>query len=105
MDAATFSGLDLCLEEFTGLSFYSTADKIRLAVAEVNLQILTDGFASLNTFYDHLGLSETSLGNTLGWPNKLLEISLFGGLNINAKPILVYRFIDPPIMNYSRDGN
>lgn len=50
-----------------GRWFQSTMSEIRFAVHRLNQRIFDDGVATLNDYYDELGLSRTEIGDSLGW--------------------------------------
>lgn len=66
----TGQGDTLFLEPLSGRYFKSNIDKIRRVETELNAAMLEDpynGGASLNDFYQAIGLSTTDLGDILGW--------------------------------------
>lgn len=64
----TGGGDQLCYESLTGRYFKSTAEKIRRSAQDIDARILQgDAYASLNEFFDELGLDHTSMGSLMGW--------------------------------------
>jgi hypothetical protein len=57
----------LFLDIFSGQQFVSSEDDIVLAQQHVNELCETEGFASLNYFYDAIGARTTELGELVGW--------------------------------------
>lgn len=60
----------------SGRWFYSDIEKVRKIENLVNNIVNNEMYASLNTFYELLGLEETSLGDDIGWNanHELLDI-------------------------------
>lgn len=63
----THEGNTLCLDSFTGRYFKSSIESLRKAANEVNRQMLYDDTASVNDFYDAIGLPTVDIGDELGW--------------------------------------
>ena len=63
----TGKGDTLCCDVLFGTYFESDIDKIKTAVAEINYALIRDGYASLNDFYDELGIDHINVGDDLGW--------------------------------------
>ena len=92
MISSANSGDTLCFDELAGRYFYSSAEKIRKAEADLNKRLIMDNFVPLNAFYDELDLPHIRFGEDLGW-----DVSLEGCVNVdfsaqlfdNAEPCLV----------------
>lgn len=54
-------------EEYSGKFFYSTIENVLKAEYLFNKQLSIVGHASLNEFYDFIGISKTTEGEYLGW--------------------------------------
>ena len=65
----TEKGDTLFLEPISGRVFKSDVESVRQAINTINYNMISDifGYASLNDFYDEIGLARTSLGDELGW--------------------------------------
>jgi hypothetical protein len=61
------TGEKIFWEEYTGKFFTSTIDNVLKAEYLFNKQLSIVGYASLNDFYDLLGISKTEAGEILGW--------------------------------------
>lgn len=97
------SGDVLCYESYTGRYFMSDAESIRRAENKLNSILINDGFASLGELYDELGLPRTSDCEDLGWnTDKLLDLSVHGGLAEDNRPCLVVEYTVAPIREYKR---
>lgn len=105
----TEKGNTLCFEPLSGRYFKSDAMKIKEAKNNINASILSDAFssgASLNDFYDEIGLPPTNLGDTLGWNlTNLVDIEFSSQIAgedsvYEGMPCLVIDYINPPTYNY-----
>lgn len=85
------AGSVLVQDRLSGRVFMSSAQHIRAAANEVNERILGgDMCASLNEFYDEIGLDECELGSECGWNLETLCKPYFtSGLTSDMRPILV----------------
>lgn len=63
----TEKGSVLCCDLAFGRYFRSDWDSIQRAANRVNRMIVTNMYASLNDFYEELGLPPTDMGYELGW--------------------------------------
>lgn len=86
----------LCYDAFAGRYFYSDRASIDKAVNALNRQLISDDFASLNDFYDLIGLEHTKMGDLLGWSeycHKLpVNVRYSSHLSPNGKPCLAISF-------------
>lgn len=100
----TDKGDTLCYDTFSGRYFKSDIDKIKKSVNELNRQMLTEMFISLNDFYYELGLSSTKLGDQLGWniDNGLIDISFSSQLANGETPCLALDYRVAPQYEYDR---
>lgn len=90
-------GDTLCYDAMSGRYFKSDIEIIRRAVNDLNQQLLTDMWVSLNEFYDLLDLSHTKLGDEMGWePDNLLEVVFTTKLAENGQPVLVLDYRTRP---------
>lgn len=99
----TGKGNTLCFEPTSGRYFYSDIDKIKSIENEINRRMLHDisGYASLNEFYDELGLEHTSIGSELGWNvYNLLDIDYVPGLNGDDSLYVVLNYLNRPKYDY-----
>lgn len=90
-------GTTLCMDSISGRYFMSEMENLKEAVNDFNAILLTDSSASLNDFYDLLGLNQTSIGEELGWyyygefngKRDLLNVSYSTQLTKEGKPCIV----------------
>lgn len=100
----TDKGDTLCYEPLSGRYFKSDIDKIKKAINEINRRLLFDNYISLNDFYDAIGLSETKMGDDLGWnvQQSLLEVDFSSQLADDGTPCLVIDFEKAPTYDYNK---
>lgn len=100
----TEKGNTLCYDAISGRYFRSDVDKIRKVVNELNRQMLNEMYISLNQFYSALGLSETTLGDELGWniDNGLIDISISAQIADDNTPCVVIDYLISPKYDYSK---
>lgn len=89
----TGGGDTLCWDPMSGRYFRSSVVAIKNAMAETNMMIVHAGEASLNDFYDYLGLDRIKLGNAVGWRDEFMNIRFVSKLanseGVNPAPCLV----------------
>lgn len=101
----TDGGQMLCQDGLTGRYFKSDIETIRQAAVAINAHMVYEQYASLNDFYDKIGLEHTPIGDEIGWRvEKLLELKFSSTLAKNNQPALVIEFSVQPIRDYWR-GN
>lgn len=92
-----------CLDKISGRYFASTPTKLQQIENEINHQLLSDMWFSLNDYYFMLGLEPIKVGEELGWTaDKLLHLKLRAGLDDNQCPILVVDYDQQPIADFYR---
>lgn len=99
----TNKGDTLCYDAISGRYFKSDIEKIKKAVNEMNRQMLSEMYFSLNDFYHELGLSNTSIGEELGWNinrDGLLDLRFSSQLTEDGTPCLVIDYHVPPRYDY-----
>lgn len=60
-------GMKLFYDDFSGRLFESTIEKVQEAEYNINRDLSMQGYATLNQFYDYLGMVPIESGNDLGW--------------------------------------
>lgn len=90
------------IESHTKQLFISNAEKIHRAENDTNREGLHDGYVSLNTFLEYLGLPTSPAGDVVGWTaQKPLEVRI-GGAARDEKPVLTIDYVIPPSIDYLR---
>lgn len=98
-------GATLCYDAFAGRYFHSDRARIDRAVNELNRILMTDDFATLNEFYDLIGLPHSELGNDLGWNsrnNERVDVRFSSHLTEDSRPCLAISFDVAPKYEYNR---
>lgn len=99
----TGKGDMLCFEPLTSRYFESNRDEIDRAVNRLNEEILRNDYASLNDFYNWLGIPTSILGDDLGWTSdKILEVSYSSHLAEDGRPCLAIYYQIQPSARYYR---
>lgn len=104
----TGAGETLCLDMISGQYFKSDIESIKSARNEINAQMISFDYVSLNEFYDLLGIRRTSIGDELGW-----NIGRDGTIQIDfstqladvdgvTKPCIVISYSVEPRYDYSK---
>lgn len=94
----TGKGDTLCCDVLFGKYFESDIDKIKRAVAEINYTLIRDGYASLNDFYDELGLDHINVGDDLGWGAEICKLDVDFGSQIasDGRPCITLEYTVAP---------
>lgn len=94
----TGKGETLCYDALSGRYFKSDIEKIKRALNDVSRTMLSDMSMPLNEVYYALGLTDTKMGDILGWhvDDGLIEAEFSSQLTEDGIPCLVLGFsIDP----------
>lgn len=101
-------GNNLCRDPICGRYFRCDIEKLKSSLAELNLKLVTDGWVSLNDYYDLLNLPECNIGDDLGWSlnesREVVKLKLSAQLaeNESQTPCMVVSFQHGPIYNYDK---
>lgn len=84
----------LCIDKLSGRQFRSDIEKIRQAINQVNKELMTNMWMSVNDMYYYLGLAPNDMGKLLGWDvdRGLLEVSFSSQLNEAGEPCLLLTY-------------
>ena len=90
----TGKGEVICYDSLSGRHFKSDIEHIRRVVNDLNKELLSEMFLTLNDLYYALGLSGTKLGDEMGWDvdKGLLEIQFSSQLTEAGEPCLVLNY-------------
>lgn len=95
----------LCFESFTGRYFKSSMEALRKAQNDINSQIINEGYASLNEFFNAVGIPYSGVGEELGWStDEMLDLQFTSVLNQEGKPCLSVGYSRLPAKNYYKMG-
>lgn len=94
----TGSGETLCYDVLSGRYFKSDIEKIRKAINDLNRDMLSEQYVSLNDLYYAIGLPDIKLGNDLGWniDKGYIEAQFGTHLAANGTPCLVLAYTVAP---------
>lgn len=97
----TGQGDVMCYDSLSGRYFKSDIEKIRRTINEMNKTLLNDMWVGLNDLYYELGLSDTKLGELMGWEldNGLVDVSFSTQLTDKGEPCLVLNYEVVPKFN------
>lgn len=66
-DIPRAEGFELFYDEFSGRFFRSTLEKVQRAQYEINRDLSLRDWATINEFYDYLGIPHVDAGDIIGW--------------------------------------
>lgn len=105
----TDRGSVLFFDPISARYFKSDMNTIKSAENAINKSILSSAFtdgASLNDFYDEIGIPHSSVGDDMGWNvDNLLEIYCFSQIagketEYEGTPCIVLDYVNPPKYDY-----
>lgn len=100
----TGGGETLFYDMYTGRYFDSTMENIKAAQNAVNHQVLNYFYASVNDYFDKVGLPRTKLGEEFGWnSDKLMELAFSTTMAEDGqRACITVDFVVAPIRDYYR---
>lgn len=100
----TGTGKQLCYDGISGRYFESDIQTIRAAVNKINETMVYEMYAALNDFYNEIGLSNTDMGDELGWnlDDGLLEISYGAMVADDGRPCITLEYHIAPRYDFSK---
>ena len=97
----TGSGDVLCFDAISGRYFKSDYEKIRKVQNDLNHQLLTEMWISLNDVYYELGLEPVKYGTLMGWNvDEKIDFDFSTQFSENHQPCLVLDYEVGPRYNY-----
>lgn len=94
-------GNQLCYDDYSGRYFKSDAETIRRAENQINNQLLNSMYASLNDFWNAIGLEDTKLGENLGWTSDhMMHLDFTSKLTDDGQACLVIDYLVLPKYDY-----
>lgn len=99
----TGSGTNLYYDQVFGQYFEADFNRIEKARNEVNNKIINNDYATLNDFYEELGVGLISIGNEIGWniSDGLLEITKNVEIKDTGQACIVISYEPMPAYGYS----
>jgi Family of unknown function (DUF6353) len=99
----TGNGDVLCKDNISGRYFQSSMETIRSAENKVNHDIIHHMYASLSSFYEHIGLAPTRHSDEVGWnTNNLLEVMFSATMSSDNRPCMVLDYAVGPTQDYTK---
>lgn len=100
----TGNGNVLCFDSISSRYFESNIESIRKAVNNLNADLISRDYISLNEFYYELGLAPTSIGDQLGWNSAygLVEVEFDTQLASDGRPCVVINYDIAPRYDFSK---
>lgn len=99
----TEKGNTLCFDPLSSRYFKSDLELIRRAQNNINAQLLNGigGSATLNDFYDEIGLKHTDMGQNVGWNAEYrIDIDITSHIADDGTPCIVVDHYNPPKYNF-----
>lgn len=100
----TDKGKTLMYDTISGRYFESSIEEINKVVNELNREMLSDMYISLNQFYSAIGLQHTKAGYDLGWQcdKGLIEVDFGATIADDGRPCITIDFPYPPHYGFDR---
>lgn len=101
----TGNGKSLCFDPLSSRYFMSSIECIQRAENAINKRMLQDitGYASINDFYDEIGLPHTEVGDYLGWnAENTIDLDISAHKTEDGRPSLVIGHYNRPQYDYDR---
>lgn len=92
----------LFMDRRSGRVFKSTMEDVKHAINKVNHKINGSVYASLNDFYDAVGLSRLPDGDDFGWSNSLLDVHFSTTVTDDQRPCFEMQFLVEPVRGYHK---
>lgn len=95
----------LCFDQYTGRYFNSDMETLKQAQNKINYRMIRENYASLNDFYDCVGLEWVPTGDDIGWnSDAMLELSFTTVLSDDQRPCIAIDFHTVPVRNFYRNN-
>lgn len=90
-------------DSLSGRYFKSTLLAVEKSVVDMNFRIINDMYASVNDFYEMLGIEYTSTGFDMGWnvDNKM-ELYYSSRITEDGNPCIVLNYEKAPIVGFDK---
>lgn len=91
----------LCYDQHSGRYFQSDMETLKKAQNDTNYRIINDSHASLNDFYERVGLELIQTGEELGWTTtRPLDLAFHAVMAVDQRPCIAIEFVHSPVPNY-----
>lgn len=96
----------LCYDGYSGRYFKQTLEGLRKIENDINYDLINFDGASLNEYYQGVGLAQTDIGDTLGWkPGTKLEFTFDSVLLDGGRPALFVKITPEPEPDWFKLGS
>lgn len=97
------TGEVLFFDNLTGRYFQSTVENVKAAQNKVNEEVFHHMYASLTTFYEHVGLPGTAFSDDVGFnTDYICEVQFSATISSDNRPCIAIGFAVGPTENYKR---
>lgn len=97
----TNTGEALFNDLYTDRYFKSSVETVRRVQNDINARIMTEGNASVNDFYEALGLPRLRHGDDIGWNlSNLLNVEFSAVISEDGQPCIAVDFLKQPTPQY-----
>jgi len=91
------------MDSISGRYIKSSVEKVRKAMNDVNQDIFSDQYASLNDFWQAIGLPTTNYGGEVGWNiDSLIDIDFVAAMTPDGKPCISIFYKHLPWSDYCK---
>lgn len=96
-------GDSIVYDSLSGRYFRTTLLAVEKSVVEMNFRILNDMYASVNDFYEMLGVEFVSTGFDMGWnTDNKLEVYYSTRITEDGKPCIVLNYENQPFVHFDK---
>jgi len=96
------TGDSIFVDARTMRPFMSTMQDVKKAINDINWKINSSVYASVNDWYDKIGLPRVPDGDDFGWSNTLLDPHITTTITDDEKPAFLIKFTEAPIRGYDK---
>lgn len=96
------TGDSIFVDARTMRPFMSTMQDVKKAINDVNWKINTSVYASVNDWYDKVGLPRVPDGDDFGWSNVMLDPHITTTITDDEKPAFLITFTAEPVRGYHK---
>lgn len=103
-EAIILGGEDvLCFDSHSGRYFKSSMEALRSAANDTNFEVIHSNYATLDFFWDLIGLSATAYSEEFGWSaNCPMEMQFSTMMSSEDKPCLLVKYDVEPIRRWNQ---
>jgi len=95
-------GKCIFMDARSGRPFWSDMETVKAAINKINFKINSSVYASVNDFYDAVGLPRLPDGDDFGWTNQLLDVHFSTTVTEDMMPCFDMTFTVEPVRGYHK---